>query len=477
VFTSCAYTAAQQPAEPQSTPYSLQLNVNRVLVPVVVRDKQGHAVSDLKKEDFQVFDRDKPHAISGFTVQQRGVLETVTAASAGAGTGPQQPPPANIAIEPAARPQRYMIFLFDDLNLKFEDLVPVKKAGEKAMADLLAPSDMAAVVSTSGQITSPLTQDRAKLQAAIKSLSPIAPHRLEFGDGCTKIDYFEADQIINHPENGVLQLALAQAGACGIGSAGSSASSSSGPNTPPPGSNTPTSGPGSSGSKSSGAKSPPPPPQNPCLDLTSPDAEFCPALSPIFSIARQTLQLGRQNVLSTYATIQAFVRKMATLPPGQRVLILVSPGTLPMEDTVRSVESETMNLAAASNVTINTIDGRGLYADSAFLPASERELASTMKQIAIEQVLRHDRALVAGLSMVDLANATGGTAFQNSNDMDAGFKKVMEVPECVYELEISLDGMKPDGIYHRLNVKVDRKGVDVTARPGYFMSKPQKNKK
>jgi hypothetical protein len=53
----------------------------------------------------------------------------------------------------------------------------------------------------------------------------------------------------------------------------------------------------------------------------------------------------------------------------------------------------------------------------------------------------------------------------------------MEVPEYVYVLELSLDGVKPDGSYHCLEVKVNRSGVQVQARPGYFMPKPQKNSK
>ena len=55
------------------------MNVNRVVVPVVVRDKQGHVVGDLKKEDFQVFDGGKPQVISGFTVEKREVTESAPA--------------------------------------------------------------------------------------------------------------------------------------------------------------------------------------------------------------------------------------------------------------------------------------------------------------------------------------------------------------------------------------------------------------
>ena len=65
-----------------------------------------------------------------------------------------------------------MVFLFDDLHLKPEDLAPAKKASVAALVEELGDKDIGAVVSTSGKVNSGLTQDRAKLKDAIASLQP-----------------------------------------------------------------------------------------------------------------------------------------------------------------------------------------------------------------------------------------------------------------------------------------------------------------
>ena len=77
------------------------------------------------------------------------------------------------------------------------------------------------------------------------------------------------------------------------------------------------------------------------------------------SVAKQTTVRGRMDVLSTYATIAAFVRQMATLP-GKSRMVLISPGMLDFEMMAKDAESELIELAAQSHVTISTLEAHGL---------------------------------------------------------------------------------------------------------------------
>ena len=79
-------------------------------------------------------------------------------------------------------------------------------------------------------------------------------------------------------------------------------------------------------------------------------------------------------------------------------------------------------------------------------------------------------------SLSDSADGTGGTFLYNSNDLETGFKSLAEGPESVYLLELSLDNAKPDGASHSLKVKVDRVGLKIQARRGYFIPRPEKTK-
>jgi VWFA-related protein len=433
VFLSCAHSVAQQAGETQDKSSKLEVEINRVLVPVVVRDKQGQAVGDLKQEDFRVFDNNKPHSISGFTVEKHGVAESSTQASKESGA---QPPAiasgvqASAAASPASR--RYILFLFDDLHLNFEEMVHARDASMKVLQGVLTDSDIAAVITTSGRVNSGLTRDRAKLQDALMTLKSLNS-QLQNKSQCPNIGYYEAYLIEGRRDNEAYSDALQRAASCCPDVV--SRESSSSPNLNAPMSSDPSAG-----------------------------------RVPVELAAQKALSIGLQDVLTTDGVIASVVRKMAELP-GQRELILVSPGFLTIEPEAFDAESRIVDLAAQSNVTINALDARGLYATN--IPASEKlpgdpRLQSQYRSNSLEQ---------DGMTMGALADGTGGTFFEHDNDLEGGLKRLMEVPDYVYLLELPLNNMKPDGSYHSLKVDVDRDGLQLQARRGYFLPKPEKKKK
>jgi VWFA-related protein len=420
VLFACGMLAGAGYSASQTTPGAsspIQVNVNRVFLSVVVHDKQGRAVSDLKQEDFHVLDNDKAQVISAFTVQKRAAVNRQTAAGLTAGT-----PPSDSS---APAPQRFVVFVFDDMHLSIENLSAAKAAAIQAVTGSLVDSDMAAVVSTSGKVNSGLTHDRAGLKAAILSLQPLNIYRSSQLD-CPNISYYQADLIANKHDQDAFQDATRQELNCN--------------------------------------------PSNDDINFAERQAE---------ADARRALNLGDTDVLRTYIALQEFLRRMANLP-GQRMMILVSPGFLTIAPSALTQESRLIDFATQSNITISALDARGLYTTE--LAASERSpglgtLNGAGGSVQLQSDYRRSGMASAEGSMASLADGTGGTFFHNRNDLGNGLAALTAVPECMYLLGFSPSDVKPDGSYHRLKVKVDRDGLQIEARHGYFVPRPDKKKK
>jgi len=406
-------SAAQLVKEPQSIVPSIKLNVNRLVLPVVVRDLQGHSVRDLKKSDFQVFDNDRPRTVSAFTIEERDSSLSqggARIASAGAPNDVGAAAPQNPAL-----PKRMIVFLFDDMHLSFEDMAHAKKASLSSLENALESSELLAVVSMSGKTNTGLTHDRRKLQDAIIGLQPRLLSQADGAD-CPKIDYYQADLIVNKRDHTALQDAMDQVMLiCTKG-------------TPP--------------------------------DMAQGIAE---------GSARRILNVGDQDLQASYATLGELVHRMANLP-GQRTLVLVSTGFISLEPGARTAESRVIDLAAQSNVTISALDARGLYTGT--ITASDDTRGRSPDLVAD---YRRTSMRLSEDTLGELSEGTGGGFFHNSNDLDAGFNGLIEAPELVYILELSLYGVPADGSYHRLKVKLDRDHVDLQARRGYFIPKPPKS--
>jgi len=413
-----ALCQAQQSTDtkPQGDTFKFETKVNVVLVPVLVRDAQGNAVGTLKKEDFQVFDKDKLQTLTGFTIQKRA--PATQAAPSEMKPATPEAAAASPAPSPAVVPERYIVFLFDDLHLETADLSIVKRAATKMFAGSLAEKDMAAVLSVSGKTNSGMTRDRAKLTQAVADLREQRVYR-PLGRACPDVSYYQADLIINKNDDGALRTATDEAIACA--------------NLDP---------------------------------RMRSQAEIMARSS-----ASQALSLGEQGTRVTLDVVRLVAKKMATLP-GQHTLILISPGFLTVTSEAIGAKSELVDLAAQANVTISALDARGLYTTG--MDASETTLGGPM---ATQMKANFKQSSMTSNEdvMAELADGTGGTYFHNSNDLDAGFRKLTLAPEYVYLLEFAPQNAKPDGSYHKLKVKVDQNGLKLQARHGYFAPKTKKN--
>jgi hypothetical protein len=193
-------TDAQQPSNnsemvTQEGPATFKVRVNLVLVRVVVRDQQGKVVPNLRREDFQLFDKGKPQAITYFSAEtpESQALKSATSASSNdePGATPQE-------LDTAAKklPQRFVALLFDDVHMSMQDTTVVRDAATRLFG-ALAPSDRVAMFSASGQFHEAFTADHDLLA---KSLYSLVPHSSSGGAGfhdCPDVTYFQADLIEN----------------------------------------------------------------------------------------------------------------------------------------------------------------------------------------------------------------------------------------------------------------------------------------
>ena len=406
---------------PSSGGEVLQVHVSSVLVPVVVRDAQGRAVGHLKKEDFKIFDQGKQRSIIGFTVQRVETVEDsqpATQSSSSDSSKKSSGSDASTVPQPPNGIKRFVIFLFDDRHLDLGDLEQVKKAAIRMLEQPLAELDRAVVLSFLG-INSGMTHDHLPLQVAISKLKARQINRHEYGQ-CPDIDYYTADQILNKHSKTEWDIAYEQAANCSHKSSAASPANGTG---------------------------------------------YVEQL--VRSAADQALMLGDQDVRATLSYVRDVVQTMSKLP-GQRTLILVSPGFLTGNNETLALRSQIVNIAAASSVTISTLDARGLSPEN--VGANQGTAGSVFANIT-GQPLQHQ--LESGREnqdvMADLAEGTGGTYFHNNNDLEGGLKSLAAAPEYLYLLEFSLQGVKSNGTYHPLKVEVAPSGFTLQARRGYFV--------
>jgi VWFA-related protein len=388
--------------EPATT---LRVSVKLVPVSVVLRDSKGHAVGNLRKEDFQLFDNGKPQIITSFS-EEKTAAASVTKKSLPAPSGM-----FSSQSKPLAGAERAVAYVFDDIHTTFADLVSVRDAASRHIAALRA-EDRAAVFTTSGQIGVDFTDDRQKLQDALKGLRP---HPLVSGVRCPPLSAYMADLIVNQDDLETLSLATQDAIKCAFGGM-----------------------------------------QTPGDDARAEQIAKATAFE-VFSASSAENQ-------STLDVLQDVVRRTSSMP-GSRSIVLLSSGFLALTPDTRQSLAELIDQALRADIVVNTLDIRGLHA--AHLAPDSSHPSDPVARLRLDR----DEALAQGEVIADLAYGTGGTFFHNSDDLDEGFRRTADSPEYFYVLGFS--PQKLDGKFHRLKVRMKgAENLSVQARQGYYAFRP-----
>jgi VWFA-related protein len=412
-------TTAEISSRDVAPTFKLQVERNLVVVRVVVRNTNGATVDNLRKEDFQLFDRGKIQTISHFSLEKTALK-------------PAPPPPGNppakqpeaeaeetdeAAISPSAA-RRFLAVYFDDVSTEIQDIMRTREAAAHYLAKSLQAGDRVGLFTSSGQGDVDFTDDVAKVQKALDLIQ----HRPVVGKdtSCGAIPPYEAFLIFVQQDPIALAVATDEVLNC---------------------------------------------------QFNDDPTYTAQAQSEAQANAGSALNMAETESRAALRGIEMLVRAMSALP-GQRSLVVVSDGFL--TETLHYELDQIIDRALRSNVIINALDARGLYTDATTSDASQGSFVNTRSASVAgnKHMMLINSAILQTDGIRGLALDTGGVFFNNSNDLETGFERAAALPNAYYVLTFSPQNLKLDGSFHALKVKlVTQTNLNLQARRGYYAPK------
>ncbi len=184
----------------------------------------------------------------------------------------------------------------------------------------------------------------------------------------------------------------------------------------------------------------------------------------------------RDTVFSvgTLGAVNFVVRGLRELP-GRKMVILLSDGfRLFGRDHNNSQALENLrrltDLANRASVVLYTIDARGIVV---VMPTAADDARALSPQAAMEAERKQMQLFSDSQDgLRAFAENTGGFAVLNNNDLNLGLQRVMQDNQSYYLLGFDPDdeqfNVKYQDKFHAIKIKVNRPGLAVRTRSGYF---------
>jgi VWFA-related protein len=423
---------AQSQQDKQNKEDNVVLRANEVILDVVVRDKKGHAIKDLKPAEIEIYEDNVRQDVASFRLVSREGKAEIKAGPKAAPTAPA-PTPAG-PREPFSNIS-LVAMTFDHLSPNGRNLA--QKAATSFIDESLQPDDQVSVcvIDQALRVVQQYTSDTQLLKQAVDRATTMA---------VSGIESRSAERRPIEERANALDESMSRA----TGSA---------------------TGPGAS-SGGIGANA----------------AEQ--ALANMQIRALQTFEtLERtQAGQSQINSLLAIINSMQGVP-GRKAIVLFSEGlALPPDVKVRF--SAVINAATRANVTVYTVEAGGLRTESGNAEAA-REIKSMAerrtRQLASGREDRSGRPMTMQLErnedllklnpqsgLGELASSTGGFMIADTNDLAAGLRRIDEDLRTHYEVSYVSKNTNLDGHFRQINVKLARGGLEAQTRKGYLALPP-----
>ena len=208
LFASSVHSQdAKKPEEASQAPPQFPAQIEQVTVDVVVVDKKGAPVTDLKAADFTVTEDGAPQAISSF--------EAVQAPATPSATLPERPRvSSNVAVP--GHEGRVFVIVFDDVHLTRSDGTRAKVAISEFLKTGVREGDRVTLLSTAGDAwwTARMEAGREELMTILKHLEgrnfpDIAPDRMSEYEAM-RIQVYNDQEVANRVMRRFEQMGVTQ---------------------------------------------------------------------------------------------------------------------------------------------------------------------------------------------------------------------------------------------------------------------------
>lgn len=415
---------SQQGKEPQKSQDDvISLKAHLVTVDVMVKDKKGKFVTDLKAEDFTVFENGARQKVEFFDPPLLGDKTNAPPAT-------PTPPSAsgNTELLTPGGQANFITLVLDRQTTEMANLKQVRDGTLKYIREQITDADTVALfgVTNGLELIQTFTQEKAKLLAAVENayLASASSKSLELADMAAEVsrrtDEVTAAGTVNLPQSAA---ATAQGAAA---------------------------------------------------------ARAMIASRVLQQFVRLRAQLSLQQSRPILAALAAICEALRGIP-GKKTLVLFSQGFITSSTLDWQVQS-TIDLANQANVSIYVIDSSGLTANAprsgGVIPATP--LGNVSASVSTEDRMRttggenvFDQVRHEGLNreqdiLYRISGDTGGQFIKGMNDIHKGLDRIDREIRARYTLAYYSTDANFDGGFRKLKLEVNRPGASVVARSGYY---------